>query len=402
MQHELSPRYYGWTIVALSFVLMMASYTLLYCYSVFMPFLEQDLGLTRAEIAAPFSLCVIVYSTMSLVSGRLTDRVGPRPIIMAAGLLMAAGFGVLSLAEASLELYLGYSLLYGLGMSGAYIPMSATLVRWFLAKRGLALALSNLGGSAAMAGGPFLGVMVIAALGWRDAFITIGLICGGLVFLSALGFRRDPGEDTSSPAFTAMAAEASFTLSEARRTFAFWIMCGIFLCAWSVMFFPFAHFIALAIDLEWGPEGGVQLFAMAAVGGVFGRLVIGAVSDKIGRKAGLVVLLAVQILSCLLFASGTSVSVLFAAAVLFGIGSGASVALYPAVVGDTFGRAHVGAIAGFAFAFTCSGGSLGPMVGGWIRDQTGSYDQAFLLGALVNGLAMVCAVILRRPEQRAR
>ena len=64
MQHELSPRYYGWTIVALSFVLMMASYCLLYTYSVFVPSLEQDLGLTRAEIAAPFSLCVIVYSTV--------------------------------------------------------------------------------------------------------------------------------------------------------------------------------------------------------------------------------------------------------------------------------------------------------------------------------------------------
>ena len=64
VQHELSPRYYGWTIVALSFVLMMASYCLLYTYSVFVPSLEQDLGLTRAEIAAPFSLCVIVYSTV--------------------------------------------------------------------------------------------------------------------------------------------------------------------------------------------------------------------------------------------------------------------------------------------------------------------------------------------------
>ncbi len=399
MDQEQSVRYYGWIIVGLSFVLMMAAYCLLYCYSVFIPPLVRDLGLSRAEVSAPFSICVVVYSTMSLISGRLTDRFGPRPVIMAAGLLMAAGFVVLSRAQASVELYVGYSVLYGLGMSGAYIPMSATLVRWFVAKRGTALALSNLGGSAAMAIGPFLGVILIEAFGWRDGFIAIGALCGGLVSLSAIGFRRDPGDAPDSPSIAALNREPSFTLPEARRTPAFWIMCGIYLFAWSVMFFPLAHFGGIALDRGWGPEGGVQIFAIAACGGVCGRLVIGSVSDRIGRKAGLVLLLAIQIASCLLFAWSAAPILVYAAAILFGIGSGASVALYPAVVGDTFGRKHVGAIAGFAFAFTCSGGALGPMVGGWIHDQTGSYDQAFLLGAIVTCLAMVCAIVLKRPAR---
>ena len=69
---EANWRYPGWAMVALSFVVLMASYGLLYVYSVFVPFLAEDLGLRRAAVAAPFSLCVVVYATLSLVSGRLT------------------------------------------------------------------------------------------------------------------------------------------------------------------------------------------------------------------------------------------------------------------------------------------------------------------------------------------
>ena len=107
--------------------------------------------------------------------------------------------------------------------------------------------------------------------------------------------------------------------------------------------------------------------------------------------------LAVAILSSLLFASQEAAPALYLAAVLFGIGAGASVALYPAVIGDLFGPANVGAIAGFAFACTCTGGALGPLVGGWIRDETGSYTGAFLAAAMANGLALVLALALQRP-----
>lgn len=400
MHSERSIRYYGWAVVALSFVVLTAAYALLYCYSVFVPYLAEDLGLSRAAVSAPFSFCVIAYSVTSLLSGRLTDRLGPRLVVLTGGALMVAGYCVLGIAEAPWQLYLGYSVLYGLGMSGAYIPTSATLVRWFSEKRGLALATANLGGSVAMAAGPALGAAAILSLGWRDAFVAVGVLCGGLVMLAALGLRRDPGESPTVAASSIVETEPSFTLRQARRTTAFWMLCAIFLLTWSVMFFPFAHFIALAVDLGWGPEAGVAFFAIAGIGGAAGRLGIGWISDKVGRKAGLITFLTSAACACFLFATSTEPAVLYIAAVLFGIGGGASVALYPAVVGDIFGRAHVGAIAGFAFAFTCSGGALGPMIGGWIRDVSGSYDDAFLLGAAVNVLAIGFALALNRPQAR--
>ena len=90
---------------------------------------------------------------------------------------------------------------------------------------------------------------------------------------------------------------------------------------------------------------------------------------------------------------------LYAASVLFGMGASAGVTIYPAVVGGIFGRAHVGAIAGFAFAFTCSAGSLGAFGAGWLRDRTGSYDTAFWAGAAANVMAIGLALVLRPPPK---
>ena len=401
MQREESASYYGWVIVALSFVVLMASYGLLYSYSVFAPLLAENLSLSRAEVSVPFSACVITYSVTSLVSGRLTDLAGPRPVILTAGVLMALGYGVLSLAETAWPLFLGLSALFGLGMSGAYIPTSATLVRWFAAKRGFAVGLANLGGTVGMAAGAFAAAYLIETLGWRSALVALGLIGGGLVSLAAFGFRRDPGDTTVPRSPIAPEPQTSWTLPQARRTAAFWLFCAIYLMTWSVMFFPFVHFGAFAVDLGWGADGGVTFLTITGVGGIFGRLGIGWLSDRFGRKPGLYGFLGLQALSCLLFAGSTDAAVLYAAAALFGAGAGAGVALYPTIVSDLFGRDHVGAIAGFAFAFTCSGGALGPVAGGWMRDVTGTYAEAFLVGAAVNLLAIVCAFNLHQPQPPA-
>jgi OFA family oxalate/formate antiporter-like MFS transporter len=102
--------------------------------------------------------------------------------------------------------------------------------------------------------------------------------------------------------------------------------------------------------------------------------------------------------SCAAFGVTTDALIIHASAAVFGVGAGSAVALYPVVVSALFGRAHVGAIAGFAFAFTCSGGGLGPLIGGWIRDETGSYDGAFLFAAAASVFALICAMALRPPK----
>lgn len=395
--------YYGWVIVGLSFVVVMASYGLLFSYAVFAPSFMAALSLDAAAVSAPFSFCVATYAILGLVSGRMTDRWGPRPIILGGAVLLGCGYAVLSQATQLWHLFLGMSVLVGLGMSTPYIPTSATVVRWFVHRRGRALAIVSMGSGLAIVFMPPAALQLVEWLGWRGAVLTLGLVCSGAMALCALGIRRDPGP-TRSAAFASLLQddEVSWTLPEARRTAAFWIMCAIYFLSWGVMFFPYAHLVAVGVDMGFTRTDGVGLLSAVGLAGLAGRPAIGWLTDKAGLKAGLLAMLALQAGAFVSFTQWQSLPGLYAASILFGMGASAGVTIYPAVVGGTFGRAHVGAIAGFAFAFTCSAGSLGVFAAGWLRDHTGSYDAAFWGGAAGNLVAILLALFLKTPVPKDR
>lgn len=379
---KLHSIYYGWVIVWLSFVVVMASYGLLFSYAVFAPSFAEALALDAAAVSAPFSVCVATYAILGLVTGRMTDRWGPRPVILCGAVLLATGYFVLSQATALWHLFLGMSVLVGIGMSTPYIPTSATVVRWFVAKRGRALAIVSMGSGLSIVFMPPVALELTGWLGWREALIVLGLVCGGAMALCALGIRRDPGRSGVAAASTLPDDEISWTLAEARRTAAFWTMCAIYALSWGVMFFPYAHLVAVGVDMGFSRADGVGLLSAAGIAGLAGRPAIGQILDRAGAKAGLLAMLSVQALAFFIFSQWQSLPMLYVAAILFGMGASAGVTIYPAVVGDTFGRVHVGSIAGFAFAFTCSVGSLGVFGAGWLRDHTGSYEAAFWCGAV--------------------
>lgn len=392
--------YYGWVVVWLSFAVVMASYGLLFSYAVFAPVFAGALGLDAAAVSAPFSVCVATYAILGLVTGRMTDRWGPRPVILAGAVLLAAGYLVLSQATALWHLFLGMSVLVGLGMSTPYIPTTATVVRWFVAKRGKALAIVSMGSGLSIVFMPPVALELTGWLGWRGALVALGLVCGGVMALCAIGIRRDPGGVTNvTDAAFLPEPEPSWTLAEARRTVAFWVMCAIYALSWGVMFFPYAHLVAIGIDMGFARADGVGLLSAAGIAGLAGRPAVGLILDNAGARAALLAMLSVQALAFFVFSQWQSLPMLYAAAILFGMGASAGVTIYPAVVGGTFGRAHVGSIAGFAFAFTCSVGSLGVFGAGWLRDATGSYDAAFWCGAAANAVAMGLALVLKPPAR---
>ena len=398
---KTTPVYYGWVIVGLSFVVVMTSYGLLFSYAVFAPSFVEALGLDAAAVSAPFSVCVATYAILGLVTGRMTDRWGPRPVILGGAALLAAGYVTLSQATELWHLFLGMSVMVGIGMSTPYIPTSATIVRWFVVKRGRALAYVSMGSGLSIVVMPPAALELIDWLGWRDALLTLGLTCGGAMALSALGIRRDPGGPAPSvrKPDTLPPGEVSWTLMEARRTSAFWMMCAVYFLSWGVMFFPYAHLVAVGVDMGFSRTNSVGLLSALGIAGLVGRPAIGWIFDKLGVRAAVLTMLVAQAVAFLSYSQWHSLSMLYAASVMFGMGASAGVTIYPAVVGAIFGRAHVGAIAGFAFAFTCSAGSIGAFGAGWLRDHTGSYDMAFWVGAFANLAAVGLALSLPSPRK---
>ena len=405
--------FYGWVIVAASFAILTIAYGVQFSYGVFLPHMMADLGLSRVEATAPFSLYVLVYTVMGLVSGPATDRYGPRIVVLVGAGLLGLGYCMLATASVQWQIYLFFSLIAGIGMSAVFVPVNATVVRWFNRRRGVALGISGTGVNAALLFGPLLVAALIPAFGWRAVLLILGLASAALIAACALALVRDPelrnlvpdgaaSESDGNAAGIQSGGEVSWTLREALPTAAFWIITGVYVLTWIMLFFPFVHLPIMAAERGHGATTAASLVAAMGAGGIAGRLLFGWLGDRIGRLPSLYLTLMVQVAAFGLFAISASLVDLYFAAALFIAGSSSATSLYPAVIADHFGRGHIGAVTGVSFAIAGAATAIGPLLAGWIRDTTGSYQTAFLIGAGLNAAAVLLLVLLRPPAAKPK
>jgi MFS family permease len=261
------------------------------------------------------------------------------------------------------------------------------VVKWFARRRGLAVGLASSGASAGTFVLPPLAQWLVGSVGWRAAYVVFG--GGVLLTLAAVArvMRRDPesmGLLPDGEARAAGGAPSGLALGAAMRTPALWLLAGAFTATWLPVFIPPVHLVSLARDLGHGPGTGAWLVSTLGAGAVVGRMVMGPVSDRIGRKPALLVAMGLQAVAFGAFAAAQAVGALVLASLLFGYSYGAVSTLFPAIVGDFFGRAAAGSIVGFLFMVAGSMGAWGPLVAGAVHDATGSYRTAFHLAGAAN------------------
>jgi OFA family oxalate/formate antiporter-like MFS transporter len=286
--------FYGWVVVGCAFTILCIAYGIQFTFGVFMPFISADTGWDRGSLSLPYSLYVFVYSALGVVSGRLTDRMGPRIVLTGGGCLLGAGVMLMSRVHALWHLYIVLGLVAASGMSAAYVPCNATIVRWFTRRRGLALSIASSGASFGMFIFPPLATTLIAAYGWRRTYLTLGLLAlFGLI--SCATFVRDPekmglGPDGQPPQEDAQSDSAridlmfeDWTLAEAKRSTAFWLLNIIFTFTWLVVFMPMVHIVPFAVDLGISHFLAAMTISVIGFAGFAGRLAIGPISDRLGR-----------------------------------------------------------------------------------------------------------------------
>ncbi|MGH6918906.1 MAG: MFS transporter, partial [Geminicoccaceae bacterium] len=193
-----------------------------------------------------------------------------------------------------------------------------------------------------------------------------------------------------------------WTLASARRTVALWLLTAVFTMTFLVVFLPMVHVVPFALDLGIPPVRAALVLSLIGAGSLAGRLLSGAISDRLGRVPTLGTALSMQALAFLGFLASTGVGLLYPSAMLFGLSWGGASILFPAIVGDFFGRLAVGTIFGLVWAIAASAAAFGPVVAGYLYDVTGSYGGAFALSAGLN-LAAACLVLfLRKPRMPER
>ncbi|MBT7757374.1 MAG: MFS transporter [Rhodospirillaceae bacterium] len=403
--------FYGWIVVGCAFVVLFLTYGVQYSFGVFVPAMVDDLGWQRASLGGAFSLYSLVYTGFSLLSGRLTDTLGPRRVIGLGGILLGLGIMATSQITAQWQLYIAYGIVAALGMSTAYIPCNMTVVRWFHRKRGLALGVASCGASCGILAVPMLASYMIAHAGWRVGLLVLGASMFVLINVVARFMVRGPEMKGLLPDGATDASltdghdgapvpdEADgWTLRQARKTVTLWMFLLAFAVVLLTVTVPFVHMPFFARDIGLSAMGGAMAVSVTGLFALLGSIVLGALSDRIGRKAAMVLALSLQLAAFLIFVVANGSVVLYVGAAAFGFFYGGVASLFPALVGDLFGRTHAGAIGGFIFG--CAGilGAWGPALAGYLRDVNGDYRLAFILCACAATCALFGFVFLPRPR----
>jgi MFS transporter, OFA family, oxalate/formate antiporter len=401
------PRFFhGWIVVMGAFLILFMAYGTQYAFGVFFAALIDEFGWSRASLSGVFSLYAFTYAAFALVSGRLTDRWGPRAVIAAGGVLLGLGLIAMSRVTALWQPYVCYGLVAALGMSTAYVPCNATVAKWFTRRRGLAIGLASAGGSLGTFALPPVAHVVVSRLGWRWAYVAFGVAV--LLALNALAvlMRRDPesiglGPDGDARPRGATARPEGWTPGRAMRTRAFWLLFAVFSATWIPVFVPLVHLVPMARGLGVPPLLAATLVSALGGAALVGRLLMGSASDRIGRRAALAVALALQVAAFVGFAVARDLPALYAASLVFGFSYGAGSTLFPAAVADYFGREQAASLAGLLFALAGSMAAWGPLAAGFIYDRAGSYQLAWWLSAGFNALALLLLAFARPPAARS-
>jgi MFS family permease len=397
-------------VVAAAFTVLFVAYGLQFSFGVFVNEITDDTGWSRSQILLPYAIYVALYSWLSSVSGWATDRFGPRRVVAIGAVILGLGWAGFGAAHSLWQVYLSLGIVAAIGMSATWVPCNATVVRWFVRRRGLAVGVASSGGATGNLVVPPLAAGLVAIIGWRATLPMLAVVGAAIMLACAFFLVRDPEQiglhpdgDPHPPVATgaSLADDDSYTAAEARRTGTFWCVFALFALSWIAVFVPFAHIVAFAEDLGHSTLSASLLLSAIGLGGVSGRLAAGPLSDRLGRRPMLIALLGLQVVAFSGFAVAKGLWMLYPSAAVFGAAYGGSTTILPALIGDQFGRRSAGAIVGQIFAGAGALAAIGPYVAAALYDATQSYRVAFLLSAACNVVALILATLLRPPRRRS-
>jgi MFS family permease len=399
--------FYGWVVVGAAFSVLSMAYGASFSFGVFFSAMLEEFGWSRAALSGAFALYAFGYSAFAAVAGSLTDRWGPRVVIATGGVFLGAGWIAMSATSAVWHPYVFYGVVAALGMSTANVPCGATVARWFVRRRGLATGLATAGGSFGAFAFPPIAQLLVSRVGWRLAYVIFGVAILLTLNLLAPFMKRDPeslgltpdGDPPEDVHAAALERGRDFTLAQAMRTRAFWVLFALFSATWFSIFTPVVHLVPLARGLGIDPLVATTLVSAIGMAGIFGRLVMGSLSDRIGRRPSIGVGLVLQVAAFVGFAVADALPGLYAASIAFGFSYGAVAALFPAMVADFFGRGRAGSLVGLLFAMAGSMAAWGPLSAGFIYDRTGSYGPAWVGSAALNVVALGLLAWARPPRR---
>ncbi|GAA4414601.1 MFS transporter [Quisquiliibacterium transsilvanicum] len=352
----------------------------MYVVSVVLPAVQTEFGVGRGDASLPYTLMMISLGVGGLLTGRLADRYGLMPVLWVGALATCAGYVLAAMSGSIWAFGLAHALLGFIGASSTFAPLMADTALWWSRRRGIAVAICAGGNYIAGAMWPPIVQHGIEAIGWRETYMLMGVVCGLGMFALSLRMRQRPPVAVAAPASAGVAARDGsrpFGLRPAQAQTLLFI-AAIGCCV--AMAMPQVHIVAYCGDLGFGPARGAEMLSLMLACGIVSRLVSGVICDRIGGIRTLLLGSALQGVALLLFLPFDGLVSLYVVSAMFGLFQGGIVPAYAIIIREHFAPQEAGARVGAVMLASLLGMALGGWMSGWIFDLTGSYQAAFLNG----------------------
>ncbi len=399
---------YAWVMVGIVIISMTLIYGIRHSFAVFFPPILEEFGWNRGSTAFMLSLNLLVYGSLAPITGSLGDRWKPHRIMPIGLIILGLATAGCAFAHELWHFYLLLGVAAAIGMACSGWPLMApALANWFSRKRGLAMGLAQSGAGLSFTYGLYA-EFAISQLGWRQAyFVLAGTLGAVLLPLYLLFFHFRPeskglkpyGADDLVIAVDEVpdvpednhAVSHDWTLRQAMGTYQLWLLMLAYFLFWGIgTYMVITHQVKFAIDVGYSSTFAASIFAIYGIAQIGGNLSAG-ISDRIGREMTVTLASTLMIIALIALVSVNDTSrpwLLYIYAICFGYGGGFFTPTMTAGAADIFHGKHFGAIAGILLTGMGIGGVIGPWLGGYIHDITGSYTGAFFL--CMGAFALAC------------
>ncbi len=392
-------RSYRWVIVAAGGLLGCVAAGAMFSLPVFLRPMSQDTGWSVTGISTAMTFGFLAMAAASMVWGGLSDRFGPRPVVLTGSVVLAASLALASRAGSLGEFQIVFGVLVGAATAAIFAPIMACVTGWFDTQRGLAVSLVSAGmGMAPMTMAP-LAAWLVSIHDWRTAMLIIAGIAAALMIPAALLVRRPPALDRGPATVIVDEPQSSLTVGQAVRSpqFVVLMLANFFCCATHSG--PIFHTVSYAVTCGVPMIAAVTIYSVEGLAGMLGRVGFGVAGDRFGAQRVLVFGLLAQAFGVLAYAGVDQLGGFYAVAMIVGFMYAGTMPLYAVIIRENFPLKMMGTIIGGTAMAGSLGMSTGPLLGGMIYDHFGTYVPMYV-GSWGLGLTAMLILMAFRPFPR--
>ncbi len=398
--------FYGWVVVAVTFVALLVSAGVRTAPSVVIKPLEAEFGWDRASISFAVAISLFAFGFGGPIGGTLVDRFGPRRVMMGGLAMVSLGLIPLLALQQLWQLHLFWGLIVGVGTGTVTNVLGATVaLRWFNRYRGVVVGIFG----AASAAGQLIFVPALIALvtaaGWRSVF---GVLTGAaaVALVAVLIFMRNRPSDVGSEPLGEASTATSQTdsrqtsLREAIRTRDFWLLAGsFFICGYTTNGLIGTHLLPHTLEHGFVEADISWALAIMGVMNIFGTMASGWLSDRYDNRKLLAMYYGFRGLSLAALPFVLEMKGMLIFSIIYGLDWVATVPPTVNLTAQRFGRTSLGTLYGWIFCSHMIGAGIASYAGGLFRDLLGDYHLIFLSAAVLGLVAAGLSLNISSPRK---